>query len=47
MPNVTHSKTDEVTTAQLAVDAKVKQCKVTHTFLKLQTRADRPDVTNS
>ena len=42
MPNITNAKTDEVTAAQLAVDAKVKQCKVSHSFLKLQVRTDGP-----
>ena len=46
MPHVSNSKTDEVTAAQLAVDTKVKECEFSHAFLKLQTSADRPDVTN-
>lgn len=47
MPNVTNSQTDEVTAAQLAVDAKVKQCMVSYSFLKMQRRADGPDVAYS
>ncbi len=47
MPNVTNSKTNEVTAAQPTVDAKVKQCKVSHSILKLQTRADGPYVAYS
>ncbi len=47
MPNVTNSKTDEITAVQLAVDAKIKQCEVSHSFLKLQTCADGPDVAYS
>ena len=43
MPKVTNSKTNEVTAKQLAVDAKAEQCKVSHSLLKLQTRADGPD----
>lgn len=38
------SKTHQVTTAELAVDRQVEQCKVSQAFGQLQSNSDCPDL---
>ncbi len=44
MADVAHLQSDEIAAAQLAVDAQVEQCELTHSVLHLESNSERPDV---